>query len=195
MLISISGIDGCGKSLQVQLLHRKLEERGLRPVVIKAYDDTAKMACRPFMESWTDDLAIMFLFQALHAQQCSLTKKALREGKVVIADRWDESYLGYHQNFGPLSTDDELRNRLNTLAFGGLLPDFGFVIRVPADVARRRRGTRGKQERFEDRPDSYHEQMQEAYCTIARLRGWTILDGMMTPNGVHDAIMRELFKG
>lgn len=187
-LISISGIDGCGKSLQVQMLRDWLKKQGVDVVVVKAYDDMAKIICRPFVEEWTDDVAIMFLFQALHAQQYSLAINALEQGFVVIADRWDESYLAYHQNFGFLSSSEKSRSLLNKLAFRGKVPDIGFIIYLPPEIARRRRESRGKMDRFEDRTDEYYTAVQETYLAIAREREWHILDGTQTPQQIHEEI-------
>lgn len=189
MLISVSGIDGCGKTMQVQMLQGWLQGQGKRVVVTKAYDDLAKVACLPFMESWVDDMAIMFLFQALHAQQFAATTQALQDGCVVIADRWDESYLAYHQNFGVLAAQAEVRATLNSLAFRGRIPDVGFIIEVPPSVARHRRESRGKMERLEDRSDEYYERIQTSYMDIARQRGWQILDGTKTPQAIHQQIV------
>jgi len=192
MLISMSGIDGCGKTMQVQMLEDWFKGRCKKVTVVKAYDDMAKVACLPFMESWTDDTAIMFLFQALHAQQYALTIAALESGCVVIADRWDESYLAYHQNFGILSARTETRNILNNLAFRGRVPDIGFIIEVPPAVARHRRASRGKMERFEDRPDEYYELVQRSYRDIATQREWHILDGTKTPQAIHQEIIGQV---
>lgn len=192
MLIAISGIDGCGKSLQVELLEKWLKEMGKSLVVVKAYDDIAKLALRPFIEKWTDDTAIMFLFQAMHAQQYAAATEAIEQGRIVIADRWDESYLAYHRNFGFLSEQDDIRCTLNSLAFRGKIPDAGFIIEVPAEIARKRRESRGKLERFEDRPDDYFELVQCTYCEIALERGWKVLDGTRTPQAIHEEIAATL---
>lgn len=192
MLVAISGIDGCGKSLQVDMLEGWFRKQGKDPVVIKAYDDVAKIACRPFMESWTDDVAIMFLFQALHAQQYAMATNALKKGHIVIADRWDESYLAYHQNFGFLSERHDLRATLNSLAFRERVPDVGFIIELPVEMARKRRESRGKVERFEDRPDAYHDKVQRTYHSIAIARKWHVLDGTDTPQAIHDKIVSFL---
>lgn len=192
MLISVSGIDGCGKTLQVNMLQNWLCKQGHSCTIIKAYDDTAKMACRPLIDAWTDDAAIMFLFQALHAQQRATTLDTLQNGNIVIADRWDESYLAYHENFGFLSNQPETRTLLNAIAFHDLIPDIGFIIEVPPEVARKRRESRGKMERFEDRPDHYYETVQRTYRSIAIMRNWIILDGTKTPQEIHQEIIRAL---
>lgn len=192
MLINISGIDGCGKSLQVDMLQSWLKRQGRKSIVTKAYDDIAKLVCRPFIDNWTDDAAIMFLFQALHAQQYADTIKALEKGFVVIADRWDESFLAYHQNFGFLSHQEEIRTLLNRIAFREHLPEKGFLIEVPVHVAERRRRLRGKVEKLEDRPSSYYELIQETLLEISSERSWKILDGTKTPEEIHLSIVTSL---
>lgn len=192
MLITISGIDGCGKSLQVDMLQSWLKRHGKKSVVTKAYDDTAKLACRPFIDNWTDDVAIMFLFQALHAQQYADTVQALKKGFVVVADRWDESFLSYHQNFGFLSNQEEIRALLNRIAFREHLPEKGFLIEVPVHVAERRRQLRGKVEKLEDRSSEYYEAIQKTLLDISLERKWTILNGTNTPEEIHLEIVNSL---
>ncbi|HUX36221.1 MAG TPA: dTMP kinase [Candidatus Paceibacterota bacterium] len=192
MLIALSGIDGCGKTVQVNLLEQWLKDKGKSTLVVKAYDDISKLILRQFMEKWTDDAAIMFLFQALHAQQYSVALNALSEGQVVIADRWDESYLAYHRNFGFLSKQYDVYSMLNSLAFHDKIPDAGFIIKVPPEIARRRRESRGKPERFEDRPDNYYDLVQDTYCEIAADREWKVLDGTKTPQEIHEEICAAL---
>lgn len=192
MLISFSGIDGCGKTLQIKLLKAWLKQNGKPCFIAKAYDDMAKVILRPYMETWTDDTAIMFLFQALHAQQHAVTAKALSEGNIVVADRWDESYFAYHENFGFLADRPAIREQLNSLAFHDTLPDIGFVIEVPPKIARRRRESRGQIERFEDRSDHYYQTVQSSYRKIALERNWVILNGIKTPEKIHREIIEML---
>jgi dTMP kinase len=144
------------------------------------------------MDHWTDDTAIMFLFQALHAQQYATAIQALQQGLYVIADRWDESYLAYHQNFGFLSSLEKTRAMLNSLAFHQKVPDIGFIITVKPEIARKRRESRGTIDRFEDRSDEYYFIVQETYLNIAKTRGWFILNGTQTPKQIHEEIIRVL---
>lgn len=192
MLIVISGIDGSGKTLQVQMLKNWYTEHEVPASAIKAYDEHAKNICRPFINSWMDETAIMFLFQALHAEQYAQTIAALKKGEVVIADRWDESYLAYHQSFGELAHEPALRQKINELAFRGRLPDVGFLIDIPPHIARSRRTSRGSMERFENRPDEYYQVIQSSYRAIAIERKWCILDGTKTPLEIHHSITSVL---
>jgi thymidylate kinase len=174
------------------MLQAWLKKRGRPSIVTKAYDDMAKLACRPFIDTWTDDTAIMFLFQALHAQQYADTLQALQKGLIVIADRWDETFLAYHQNFGFLSQQEETRVLLNRLAFHEHLPENGFLIKVPVNVAKRRREARGKVEKLEDRPGEYYEAIQQTLIGISLERNWNILDGTKTPIEIHEEIVNSI---
>ncbi|MFA7285783.1 MAG: dTMP kinase [Candidatus Paceibacterota bacterium] len=191
-LIVITGIDGCGKSTQIDMLSGWLTRNKHLVKITKAYDHEAKIILRGYMNNWTNDMAIMFLFQALHAQQHSDTIHALKNGKIVLADRWDESYLAYHSNFGELSNDENLRIKLNQLAFNQLIPDLGFVLKLSPGIARERRRLRGHFERFENRSDDYFELIQSTYLQIANDRGWHILDATCSVDEIHDLIKKEV---
>jgi len=185
----ITGIDGCGKTTQINLLSSHLSKNKHAAKVTKAYDNEAKITLRNYINSWTNSNAITFLFQALHAQQYSDTIEALNEGKIVLADRWDESYLAYHSNFGDLSLDSDLRLRLNQMAYNDLLPNLGFVLKVPVQIARERRKVRGSFGRFEGQSDEYYEILQSTYLKIAEERGWHILDGTESEENLHKSIL------
>lgn len=192
MLIAMCGINGCGKSLQARLLQKHFQERDRQCLITKAYDEAAKATCRPLIETWGNEIATTFLLQALQSQQYVKTKRLLEEGAVVIADRWDESYLAHHENFGFLADRDELRTTLNLITFQGLLPDIGFLLDIPLTVAKERRGARGEAERFGHRPDAYYETIQRAYYKIAKERDWRVIDGTQAPEVIHGQVVDTL---
>lgn len=189
MLLVVSGIDGCGKSTQVSLLAGWLRNIGVPVFLSKAYNDEAKAILRQYINNWNSEEAIMFLFQALHSQQYFESVSAINRGYTVIADRWDESYLAYHSNFGELSRNEKLLSDINRLAFQDLLPDLGFLITIPVDLAEKRRKFRGKIERFESRSLEYFNIIQKKYLSIAKDRGWYIIDGTRNEEEVHAEII------
>ncbi|RJQ33600.1 thymidylate kinase [Candidatus Parcubacteria bacterium] len=194
MLITIGGIDGSGKTTQVKMLESGLQEHGFDPLTVKAFDDATKRACRPFVESWEDDAAILFLFHALYAQQRATTTKALADGRTVITDRWDETYLAHYENFGVLSRRPDLRLPLFSLVFEGVLPDIGFILKIPVEVARQRRELREEKSRFGEGADDHYEILQRSYCTLANTRKWHILDGTQDAGAIHRQIMSLVLK-
>jgi dTMP kinase len=134
MLVTITGIDGCGKGTQLQHLAAFLQGQGRSVFVSKAYGDAEKELFALFIERATDE-AVMFLFQAMHAEQRAKAARAQERGEIVLADRWDESYEAYHSQYGVLSHDTELRQRLNEVAFRGWRADTTILLRVPVAMA------------------------------------------------------------
>lgn len=190
MLISFTGIDGCGKGTQIELLTEHLEDMGEDVAVSKAYGDREKELFSIFMRKW-DQKAILFLFQAFHVKQCKKAKRNLEKGKMVVADRWDESYLAYHSTHGILSEDPELREQLNKIAFEGIVPDETFLIDVSIETARERMSARGS-DFFDELPDPYHLTMREQYKKIVREREGHIIDGEQSIEEIHNEIIKHL---
>ncbi|MCX6724846.1 MAG: dTMP kinase [Candidatus Shapirobacteria bacterium] len=188
MLICITGIDGCGKSTHVGLLVDALEKEGFNVFVSKAYGEEEKEKLSKLFEIW-DSITITFVFQGLYRQQFVEAKKALLQGKIVIADRWDDPYLAYHSQFGFLSQDQELRERLNQIVFEGVIPDLTFFLNVPLYEAELRIQKRGK-DFFDDQGREYHHKMAEAYLRIAEMRKWIVVNADQEMKIVHDQILK-----
>ncbi len=189
MLICIAGIDGCGKSTQVEMLKEYLESRGRAVFLSKAYGKEEKERFSEFINC-CDQLAILFLFQALHAQQRIKAERALAEGKTVIADRWDESYLVYHSVYGILADKPDLRESINEMAFNGMRPDITFLIDVPVEEADQRCTRRQKSnDFFELLPREYHESMRKGYLDLAKKMDWTVINGIKPTPLVHEEMI------
>lgn len=183
MLFNITGIDGCGKGAQIELLDKFLRQQGFETFISKAYGDAEKECFSAFIEYW-DQISIMFAFQAMHTHQRVEAEQALTRRQVVIADRWDESYFAYHTNHGLLKNEPDLRNRLNAIAFNGMTPDVTFFLRVSPETAQKRRQVRGE-DFFDRRGETYHRIMAEAYELMAKEQGWIIVDGEPEIRRVH----------
>lgn len=188
MLICMTGIDGCGKTTQLKLARQILESRGFSVAGSKAYTDEIKPTFTPWLNTW-DDTAVTFLFQALHAQQCSLALQDLSEGKVVLADRWDDSYIVYHRLHGPLSSDDELRDGMNRLAFRGIKPDLTILFTIDPLVACQRRLKRGQSDIFDQRKIDFFSQMQEEYKRLAEAQGYIVVPAEDEILTVHSKVL------
>lgn len=186
MLVNVTGIDGCGKSTQVDLLRGFLESRGRRVFVSKAYGPDEKRLFGPHIPE-IGDTALMFLFQAFHAEQQRRASEALARREIVLADRWDEGYEAYHSLHGPLSEDRALREAINHLAFEGLVPDVTFLLNVAPQTGMVRSQKRGA-DFFDARDLAYHAKLAASLRKIARERNWMVLDGEASIAHIHELI-------
>lgn len=194
MIICITGIDCCGKGTQIRFLEEFLRKMGHDVFLSKAYGQTEKECFSLFLEYW-HPTSIMFLFQALHTHQRVKTERMLRKNKIVIADRWDESYLIYHSNYGILKHKTNLRNHLNEIAFSNIFPDITFLLKIKIIAAKQRCKHRGE-DFFDKLPAEYHETMQNGYLEMAKNRNWIIVNGEKSIKEIHEKIrdcLREKF--
>ena len=190
MHIALSGVDGSGKGTQIALLSKYLEQQGYDVAVTKAYGDEEKETLAPWLE-YLDDVAITLVFQAMHRQQYASTVSALKRGKVVISDRWDESFWAYHKQYGYLADKPELREALNQMSFNSHKPDLGILLDVDPRITRRRLKVRGM-DYFDRKPVPHHDSLREGYLEYAREQDWHIIDGGQTSEAVHHQIIEAV---
>lgn len=191
MLISFAGIDGSGKSSQVTLLHAYFTSIGKKSFISKAYHTKEKKVFERYLAQ-CDQVAMMFLFQALHVQQRITTSRALEKGEIVIADRWDESYIAYHRRNGVLAKDSQLRETLNKLAFADMTPCITFYIRTPVHICRMRTVLRGNPSIFDEKEAVYHQAFSDELDNLAIERKWIVLEGEKPQDEIHNRIISNL---
>ena len=192
MIICITGIDGSGKGTQIDLLERHLRKIGKRVFYSKAYGNAEKELLAPLIENATPT-EILFIFQALHARQRHAAVEAEKTDHIVIADRWDESYFAYHSQFGVLKDKPDLRETLNDMAFGGIMPDITIALAVNVGGAMERTAIRGR-DYFDRHGHEYHEAMQNGILALAAKRAGIVINGNKPALDIHKEIIARLSK-
>jgi len=186
LFVTFEGIDGCGKTTQVTALRKSLEEKGTKVIVIREPGATLigekirsilldKANCG--MSSETEVL----LYEAARAQIVNeVIRPALREGKVVICDRFYDSsvaYQGYARGL-PLESIDSL----NRFATGGLEPDLTYLLDLSAEAAWERMNIReGSHDRLEIEGLGFMEKVRAGYLELAGKHARIIILDAMSP--------------
>jgi len=135
-LVSIEGIDGCGKSTHAKLLARWLRARGYKVVVTDEPTNgpvgrIIKRILRGELKVPVAAEALLFAADRLHHMD-KLILPAMRAGKIVITERYTYSSLAYQSARG---LNLQWIAKLNEKA---LKPDLEILIDVPAEVGFRR---------------------------------------------------------
>jgi dTMP kinase len=169
-LIVFEGVEGAGKSTQIERLGGHLARAG---VAFRAYRepggtplgdgirrlllDPATMMC---------DRAEALLFMASRAQlvHCEL-KPALQEGTVVLLDRFFLSTYAY-QIAGRGLTESDVRSA-NIMATEALVPDLTMLLTLGADVGLARASRRSGPDRIEQSGREFHARVEAAFATFA----------------------------
>jgi dTMP kinase len=169
IFVTLEGPDGAGKSTQLKLLCKYLEGQGVNPVVSRDPGGTAlgrqirRLLLNP--ELFVSPVCELLLYQADRAQHVSeVIMPALKEGKLVICDRFTDSTCAY-QGFGR-GIDMALINQLNQIATSGLKPDLTILFDIESEVGLSRLHP-GGQDRLEREALAFHQKVRQGYLKLA----------------------------
>ena len=165
VFITFEGLDGCGKSTQMELLAGALRERGYVVMVTREPGGT------PLGEAIRDVLldpryhgmsaraeALLYAAARAHLVQ-EVVRPALADGRVVLCDRYLDSSLAY-QGFGrDLGTDDIIT--LNVWATECLFPDLTLFLDLDDSVRSGRLAAVA--DRLEAEDDDFHSRVADGY--------------------------------
>ncbi|HSA06539.1 MAG TPA: dTMP kinase [Candidatus Gastranaerophilales bacterium] len=168
LFITFEGIDGCGKSTQLDLAAKYLETKGID--LIKTRDPGGTpLGCkiREILLNYDGNVASyceLFLYLADRAQHVEeKILPALKLKKLVLCDRYVDStmaYQGYARGLGA----EQILN-LNNIVAKSLMPDLTFVFDVSLETSRQRVGD--KKDRLESEADEFHKKVREGYLDLA----------------------------
>lgn len=168
-LISLEGIDGCGKTTQARLLKERLEREAIPHLLTREPGGTAAgekirlLLLQQKEHSLTNNTEIL-LYMAARAELVeTVIGPALAAGQLVICDRYVDSTVAY-QGYGGGGDRDWIR-ALNEKAAGNCRPHLTFLFDLSVEEALRRRGSGG--DRVEERALSYHRRVRQGYLAIA----------------------------
>jgi dTMP kinase len=181
--ITFEGLDGCGKSTQIEKLAGVLRAQGLSVVVTREPGGTAtgEKIRRVLLDTATTglsplaELALMFASRAQHIAE--VIQPAMAEGSIVLCDRFTDSTEAYQGGGRKLGSEPVLA--LHRILCGNLQPELTILMDsdVAASVERARRRNkahaakngRGKNDenRFEQESRAFFGRVHSAYLAIA----------------------------
>lgn len=168
VLITFEGVEGSGKSTQLQRLARHLARAGHRVEQTREPDGTGVGASirRLFELPAMVPLTEVFLFMAARHQH--VTEKItpwLERGRIVLSDRYTDATVAYQGHGRGL--DPAMIRELNVRATGGVLPDLTLLFDVDPAEGFRRIGKR-RLDRFEREALAFHRRVRRGYLDIQR---------------------------
>ena len=183
--IALEGIDGCGKTTQLQALHRWLPTSGLMPsgaqlVTTREPGGTAlgqalrELLLRPPAATQLEPMTELLLYAADRAQHVAeVVRPALDAGHWVLCDRFTGSTAAY-QGYGR-GLDLGAIYDLEVIATGDLEPDLTLWLNVPLAESFRRRGGRPA-DRIEGEGDQFLARVADGFLELAKQRDWVCVN-------------------
>ena len=197
LFITFEGGEGCGKSTQARALYRRLSKSGM-PVLLThepggtPLGERARRHLKQANKSPISPLAELFLVAASRAQLVEeVIRPSLDRDITVICDRYTDSTVAY-QGYGR-GIDLGIIRTVNTIATGGLSPDYVVLLDVPADVGLMRKKGAGR-DRFESEGLAFHERVRQGYLAMARADEgrWLVLDGSSPVKEIEDRVWERV---
>lgn len=169
--ITIEGIEGVGKSTNIEFLANHIETMGFDVLCTREPGGTplAERIRHMLLEHGDEplpDIAELLLFfasRSLHI--ANLIKPALRQGTWVICDRFTDASRAY-QGAGR-GQGLERVDQLASWVHDGLEPDLTLLLDAPAAVSMARTAQRGERDRLDSEQRSFYERVRDAYLQLA----------------------------
>ena len=170
---SLEGIDGSGKSTQIDMLIEALESEGYSVVKLrepggaKISERIREILLDPSFKGVMADKTELLLYNAARAQVIAeIIQPALDAGNIVIADRFAWStyaYQGYARGLGA-----EQVQRLTELTCDGCFPELTIVLDIDVERGRARTAKRGEApDRLEQEKADFFERVRKGYLAAA----------------------------
>ena len=193
LLITFEGIDGCGKSVQARRSRRFLLNRGYEVILLREPGSTpvAERLRRILLDKKlaVPDVTELLLYEAARSELVEkIIRPALRQGKIVLLDRFYDSTTAY-QGYGR-ELDINMVRALHKIATGGIVPDLTILFNVDLKTALARRSK--NPDRLESQAAAFHERVRRGFLEIARKerKRVKVIDGTQ----VLEQVFREVRK-
>jgi dTMP kinase len=217
-LIVFEGVEGCGKTTQLQRCLRWLETidlkgenlgkkpllsvtrepggtslgLGLRKLLLEGGEGLTEPDGTP---QPIEDRAELLMYAADRAQHVEqVLKPELELGAIILCDRYTDSTVAY-QGYGR-GLDLDLIQQLNQIATDGLESDLTIWLDVDAEIGLQRARQRGRADRIEQANLAFHQRVQQGFVQLAASYPQRIvrIDASKDPDEVHLAIQEVLLQ-
>lgn len=197
LFLSFEGIDGCGKTTQVERVTQMIRSTGRDVLSVREPGSTnvaehVRSLLLDPAQSGIDARTELLLYLACRAELVQRSiRPTLGRGGVVISDRFADSTMAY-QGYGRQLGADLVR-QANRFATSGLAPNLTLLIDLPVEIAAERRG-KEKADRLEREEKDFHERVRKGFLEIARGEPdrVVVIDGTLPVDDVTNQVVDAL---
>ncbi len=197
MFITLDGIDGVGKSTQIERLISYLEQQGHETLLVRD-PGTTEIGARLRQILLESDLELhrrteAMLFMASRCEMVeTILRPALADGKTVVSDRFLLANVVYQSVGGKVSPD--LLWQMGRLANGGVVPDLTILLDMPAQRSMERIGN--ETDRMESRGVDYMEAVRQGFLEQLphSSQSTAIIDADQSPEDVSRELLASVAK-
>ena len=171
--ITFEGGEGVGKTTQIKRLEESLVKKGHNVLLTREPGGTpAAEEIRTLLshdihgEKWTPEAEVMLLFaaRAMHIQD--VIAPALKEGKIILCDRYIDSTRVYQGHLQQM--DMNFIHELEKKIVGPYMPDLTFILDLKAAQAMDRVQSRGAVDHYDRGDEDFYNSLRQGFLQIAK---------------------------
>ncbi len=185
--ITVEGIEGAGKSTQMDFVVRHLEAAGQRVLATREPggtvlgEDLRAVLLDPRHQGMSSDCELLLMFAARAQHLAQVVRPALARGDWVVSDRFTDATYAY-QGGGRELPAARIRT-LEDWVQGELRPDLTLLLDLPVADGLQRAARRGRPDRFERERVAFFERVRAAYLDLAQRhrQRYRVIDAAPSP--------------
>ncbi len=189
----IDGMDGCGKSTQIEMLATKLKTKSLE--FVQTRDPGGTALSEKIREILLDqknnisNMAELFLFTASRIQMLEeIILPAMRANKIVISDRFISSTIAYQAFGGGLDYDTV--SKIVAISISNCKPTFTFILDLELEESAKRMNR--SLDRMEQKNIQYKQRVLDGFRQIGKSDNHLLIDARQSPEQIHDIIWGKI---
>lgn len=197
LFITFEGVEGCGKSTQLKLLHDHLKMLGIDPILTREPggteigDQIRQILLKPQNCKMTPICELLLYSASRHQHIREKIAPAIKSGRLVICDRFSDATAAYQGAARLLP--ESLIDAMQMIATEGTMPDLTFLFDLPVEQGLERIRMRDKvQDRLETEKIDFHERVRAGYLSLAKKDSSRIK--VIDASRTIDQIKGEIFK-
>lgn len=182
VFITVEGIDGSGKSVQLELVAKYLGEKGLEDILVTAepggtqIGDELRKVVHDLRYNDMQPVAELLIYSASRAQLVGQKiKPHLAKGGLVLCDRYTDSTVAY-QGYGRRLPMGDIMDCAR-IATSGLVPDLTVLFDIDPKLGLERRRNGIEWNRMDAQDIDFYHRVRNGYLKMAAEGGrWKIVE-------------------
>jgi len=193
--ITLEGIDGAGKSTQVDYVAQLLRDQEVELVVTREPGGTAlgeQLRQLVLHQPMTPRTETLLVFAARAEHIAAVVEPALNAGRWVLCDRFTDATFAYQGGGRGVAEADIAA--LERWVHGDLQPDLTLLFDVPPEIAAARLANTRTADRFEQEQAQFFARVREVYVSRAgrHAERFVVIDGTQDEKTVRQAVKDRL---
>ena len=192
--ITVEGIEGVGKTTNIDFIHQQLQAAGRDVVLTREPGGTLLgeairgLLLDPVYTGMDSTCELQLMFAARAEHLAKVVWPALEQGQWVLCDRFTDATYAYQG--GGRGIDVGVIAKLDELVQGDFRPDLTLLLDVPVEIGLARASKRGALDRFEQEKVAFFERVRNAYLEMAQRSPdrYRVIDASLPLNDVQNQI-------